>query len=279
VLLAASILSAGTGAVFAADLPINAPEPRAAYDWTGLYFGGHVGGAWGNFTFDDQSTAPLFNTLTGVTAFVSGPGALNASRSSFLGGVQAGWNYQIGRLVLGTKVDYSWTSMKPTAAGSFSVSPLFLPIPLVVGGSETIGASMTGIGTITTRLGVARDNWLFFGKLGGAWTSAKYSLAASDTISGFVTPLSGTSRDTRFGWTLGTGLEWAFASNWTAKVEYDYIDFGSWSESVPFDGVLNSFTGAPSSAFKGSTAVNVHAGISEVKFGINYKLNPGVLFW
>jgi outer membrane immunogenic protein len=139
VLLAASILSAGTGAVFAADLPINAPEQRAVYDWTGLYFGGHVGGAWGNFTFNDQSTAPLFNTLTGVTAVVSGPGALNASRNSFLGGVQAGWNYQIGRFVLGTEVDYSWTSLKPTAAGSFSVSTLFCLSPLSSAAARRLG--------------------------------------------------------------------------------------------------------------------------------------------
>ncbi|MET4356303.1 opacity protein-like surface antigen [Bradyrhizobium sp. RT9b] len=100
-----------------------------------------------------------------------------------------------------------------------------------------------------------------------------------ETISGAVTSLAGTSHDTRFGWTLGTGLEWAFASNWTANVEYDYVDFGSWSEAVAFNGVFNSFFGAPSSTFKGSTAVNVHAAISEVKLGINYKLSPGVLFW
>ena len=201
---------AAQGAALAADLSVKAaPVPAGSYDWTGLYYGGHAGGAWGDFTFNAPTTFQNFNAGVGASALTSGTGTLSATRSSFLGGIQAGWNYQIGRFVVGEEAEYSWTSLKPTVTGSFPTSAFFPGVP--VSGSETISSSMTGLGTVTTRLGLARDNLLFYSKIGGAWTGANYSLAGIDTIGATVSTASGTSRDTRFGWTLGTGFEWAFA--------------------------------------------------------------------
>src|ERR1700704_6237025 len=96
--VAASALVCG-GSAWAADMPMMykaAPAP-AAYDWTGLYFGGHLGGGWEKETFADPSGFATMNTLLGLgNLFASGPGSPKVTSSSFLGGVQAGANYQIG---------------------------------------------------------------------------------------------------------------------------------------------------------------------------------------
>ena len=68
---------------------------------------------------------------------------------------------------------------------------------------------------------------------------------------------------TRFGWTVGGGIEWAFLKNWSAKVEYDYLNFGSKDE----DRNATYFNGATGLAV---LTRNVNWHINEVKFGINY---------
>ena len=86
--------------------------------------------------------------------------------------------------------------------------------------------------------------------------------------------LGGTLSETRIGWTVGTGLEWGFAPNWTAKIEYDYLNFGSSAVTIPVGGIT---TGGV--AYGGTVSANVNQSISEVKFGVNYKMGPGFLFW
>ena len=76
-------------------------------------------------------------------------------------------------------------------------------------------------GTATARVGYAVDNWLWYVKGGAAWLDADYTIAGV------------THGDTRTGWTVGTGLEWALGPNWSAKLEYNYLDFGSERVSAP----------------------------------------------
>jgi hypothetical protein len=79
-------------------------------------------------------------------------------------------------------------------------------------------------------------------------------------------------------WTVGTGLEWAFARNWTAKLEYDFIDFGTQPETIPL-GVVNNLAGGGGTVSSNSPTINVRETVSLVKVGINYKMGPGFLFW
>jgi outer membrane immunogenic protein len=275
VLLAAVFGVVVSGAALGADLPMYANAPVAApagYDWTGVYVGGHLGGEWGKSGLVDPSSYGFYDLCcsTSGRAFLGGPGALNSSNGSFLGGVQAGANYQIGRLVLGTEFDYSWTKRNTSASG------LLAQNFTNYSATETFGSSTHWIATATTRLGVARDTWLFYGKAGAAMTGGNYALSvlSSDTNSGYTSGVSGVLSDTRIGWTVGTGIEWAFAKNWTAKLEYDYINFGSVAESIAVSGVdSNGRINAT------NLAVNVNQQISEVKLGVNYKLDPGFLFW
>jgi outer membrane immunogenic protein len=274
VLLAAAGLSIlGSGTVIAADIaPYRAPVPVAApvaYDWTGLYFGGHIGGGWEKTWSNDDGWVVLGGVGAGG-APNSGPGSMNSTSSSFLGGVQAGYNYQIGRFVLGSEFDWSWTSLNNRSTGGMPV------IPPVAGtfNTETFGASNNWTATATTRLGVTRDTWMFYGKAGAAWTGATYTLGALQVAAAGNAAFGGTLSETHVGWTVGTGVEWAFAPSWTAKLEYDYLDFGSWPEVIAVGGR----TGA-GAAFGANVNANVHQSISELKFGVNYKMAPGFLFW
>ena len=77
-----------------------------------------------------------------------------------------------------------------------------------------------GVGTIAARLGVAFDRVLVYGKGGAAWASDKYSFTS-------VTPTllpTFNGSETRWGWMVGAGLEYAFYDNWSAKIEYLHLD-------------------------------------------------------
>jgi outer membrane immunogenic protein len=109
---------------------------------------------------------------------------------------------------------------------------------------------------------------MIYGKGGVAWIANRYSLTGElqSASSTFVTPFNWTSRETRIGWTIGAGVEWAMWGNWTIKGEYDYLDFGTRTVTLN-DPVL------------GPTNASVRQTVSEVKFGINYRfgapLAPG----
>ena len=193
-------------------------------------------------------------------------------------------NYQIGRLVLGSDFDFSWMSLN----GSNSVGlPAYPGYASYVYDTETVGAKANWTGTATTRLGLAKDNWMLYGKAGAAWANYTYSLAHAGGYyvnyytAGEYPPFAfgATTSETRIGWTLGTGVEWAFARNWTARLEYDYLNFGSKPES--FSG---AFTGGYQGyeykvALPANISTNIYSQISEVKFGVSYKFDSGFLFW
>ena len=174
----------------------------------------------------------------------------------------AGW-------YLAAEFDWSWTSFGTRATGGY---PAF-PAAGFTGG-ETFGSTNNWIGTATTRLGVARDNWLFYGKAGGAWTGANYTFGAIQTAGGATATLGGTLSETRIGWTVGTGLEWGFAQNWTAKIEYDYLNFGSSAVTIPVGGITAA--GVP---YGGTCPPMLISRSPKLKFGVNYKMAPGFLFW
>lgn len=261
VLLAALMSVAVPGTILAADLgAFKAPPPAGAYDWTGLYFGGHIGGGWADNQFSDFGYQLLTGNVLPITQ--------TTNSSGFLGGVQGGYNYQIGRLVLGSDFDFSWASIDGTNS-----DPYGHHLTGSQNWSQTLSADTDWIGTATTRLGVARNNWLFYSKAGIAWANTSYTVNNTHVTSAFD-QFDGTGSKTLTGWTVGTGLEWAFARNWTAKLEYDFIDFGS--NVIPIYGTRDpGQTYAHPQQF---TIVN-NQYINELKFGLNYKLDPGWLFW
>jgi outer membrane immunogenic protein len=244
-----------TGLSFAADLPMNAPPPMvvpvAVYNWSGFYIGGHIGWGWSNIGSTELDP--------GTNAFPTGTVFNGHHLSGVLGGVQAGVNWQASNnFVLGFEGEYSWADLNGMAS-TISIAPRF------VGFTSTSTDKTKDIALATGRLGYAANNWLFYVKGGGAWTQGNSSgtgfLANGTTFDTF------TSSTNRSGWVVGGGVEWGFAPNWSAKIEYDYIDLGS--TTVAIHSVTNATNVATTSFVRSSDTINV------VKAGVNYRFNWG----
>jgi len=124
----------------------------------------------------------------------------------FLVGGTIGYNYQVGSIVYGIEGDWDWSNVK----GSVTCAVV-----------ATCTTENTWLATFRGRLGYAFDRWMPYVTAGGAYGNVKAT--ASIPILG----LSTSSSHSQLGWTVGVGLEYAFLSNWTAKIEYLYVDLGS----------------------------------------------------
>lgn len=244
---AAAILIASTAAGSAADLATKAPymAPASAWNWTGFYVGGHVGAGWG-------TTESTLDTIAapGTPLTVVGLPVAQNSRSGFLGGGQAGYNFQSGWAVFGIQGDIAGLDVNGTT-------------PCLVTFSCT--AKSHWLATATGRIGgLVADKTLIYVKGGGAWLNTTHTFSVPAVgIGGGFGGLAGTSADSNtFGWLLGLGAEYAFTRNWSAFIEYDYIGFDS--KSIAFNLTV---PGA------GTAAANVSIvnKLSIAKVGANYK--------
>lgn len=178
----------------AADLPLKAPALKAVYDWTGLYIGAHTGVTRGTSSarLTDPTVATDNHVFTGAT-----------------GGVQAGYNWRLNSgLLLGVEGDISF--------------PNYLPSNHVVSSAATVlsGAEERWdyVASLRARLGYATGNWLLYATGGAAFAGERF----------LSTPTGGNEErvlNTRFGWTAGGGVEYAFAPHWSARLEYLYSKF------------------------------------------------------
>lgn len=247
-LVAAGAAVAMVSAANAADLgarPVYksaTPAAVVAYNWSGLYAGGHIGWGWQN-----SEATLLAETVPGP--FPIGT-VIAADSSGFLGGGQIGYNWQGGGpWVLGVEADFSWTGADQSA-----VRTSLIPVP---GTTVTAGADFNWFATLTARAGYAWDNWLAYLKGGVAWADVEFS--GSNVVPLIGTFVASPNSDTRVGWTVGVGVEHAFARRWSWKLEYAYMDFGSETYSnttIPATGVSTV-----------AHELDVHA----VKFGLNYR--------
>ena len=123
---------------------------------------------------------------------------------------------------------------------------------------------------MTARIGWVWDRWLVYAKGGVAWDRDKYGFVGQQTCLGFCLggpgpfPFDFARSETRIGWTAGAGIEWAFWGNWSARLEYDFYDFGE--HRVTLVDLLGNF---------GPVPADVNQQIHTVKFGINYRFNFG----
>ena len=237
---AVASLALGALPAAAADLG-NQPVYRAPtltpsyYNWSGFYVGGHVGGAWADKDWNQ--------TFPG--AFASNGTSFSAD--GFIGGGQLGYNWQTGNWVFGVEADLSWSGQ----SGSGVQTPLT---------AWTSFTDINWIGTVTGRVGYAWDRVLVYGKGGIAWANEDHSQSFNGVL------VSSTSA-TPVGWTVGLGLEYAFGNNWSAKIEYDYIDLGN--KNVGFTNV------SPAPGVRAVDGFNIDQTMQQVKFGVNYRFNWG----
>ncbi|MGA9036115.1 MAG: outer membrane beta-barrel protein, partial [Pseudolabrys sp.] len=201
------LASVAAAALFAAsalasDLPTKAPVNKTPiapppYNWSGFYVGANFGGAWTNGSLN----IPGNNFYGGITEFI--------------GGVQAGYNFQAGHLLLGVEGDFDWATFN---------HPIF-PAP-------TLGSvSNHWMSAVGGRIGLVNDRWLVFAKMGGGWvqSSAIVNVPGSPSWNG---------SSTNGGWLIGGGIEYGFKAHWTVKLEYDYLALSNWnSATVPVAGL------------------------------------------
>jgi outer membrane immunogenic protein len=244
-LLLASVAGAAliaAGSANAADLrapaykgppPVAAPVP--VFSWTGCYIGAHVGWGWGRKDFQNGRT-------TGGSTTPSLVGNIDTSGGIF--GGQLGCDYQFwGAWVIGIQGSASGADINGFGDSITSAEPLH--------------AKTDFLASVTGRLGWAGWNQVLIYVIGGgAWAHDRY-WAFEDLT---------TATQSRSGWTIGAGVEWAFAPNWSAFVEWDHYDFGT--KTATF------------SDFFGSSDVKQR--IEAVKIGVNWRFNlfgksPGVV--
>jgi outer membrane immunogenic protein len=273
-LLLAGTALAFAGPAFAADLPARMPvkapmvAPIAPFAWTGCYVGGHIGA--GASTQDvSEPTGPFGPFL------VPANDRLRVDKSSFLGGGQVGCDYQFAaNWVIGAAGDFSWTDINGQTTDPFFAGKNPGPI--------TFSAKTEWLATATGRIGYAWDRVMVYGKGGAAWAHDKYSVGnlfawgnpnASLCFSGAAfAACNPTGTETRTGWTVGVGFEWAFADNWSTALEFDHYDFGTKRVTLTDP---NGFSFVTLGAVAVSGPVDVKQRIEAVKFSINYRFNWG----
>jgi outer membrane immunogenic protein len=214
------------GSAFAADLPSRAPPPVylppvPIFTWTGIYLGGQIGYAWGNNSGGTLVAIDGFGDI--FTANFSG------SPQGVIGGAHVGYNYQINQWVFGIEGSVDGTSLSKTVVATGS--DLFGFTGLV-----TAHSNSNIQGSIRGRLGVAWDRALLYATGGVAF--AGFDNSFTDTT-GFLTLIPGASEsfsNTRVGWTVGGGIEYAITNNWSVRGEYRYSNFGNLTNS-PLAGV------------------------------------------
>ena len=271
-----ALVAASTGFASAADLPVKAapmaPVVAPVWGWTGWYIGANVGAIW---TDSEYTLSPSGCFLTNVACGGGVPNnplrsdvaKLNGNNSvGVTGGGQFGYNWQMGTFLLGFETDINGTNLHPNDSVN---RPLVAP--LVGNFLHTVDEKLDWFGTVRGRIGVLPVPELLLYATGGL----AYGRLSSNTAVSFSTTTdvyAGAFSDTRVGWTAGGGAEWAFSPNWSAKVEYLYIDLGSITYAdICTTAVCALFVPPPGYQTDLKTRENI------VRFGINYRFGGPVV--
>jgi outer membrane immunogenic protein len=228
-LLGMASFSSASGADLGVAPIYRAPSPVA--NWTGSYIGIAGGGAWGSsvvhndFTGADQT--PQFDLKGGII------------------GITSGFNVQNGGIVYGYEGDTAITSKRGSA---FAFPP---------NGAFSSEVREPWLSTFRGRLGFTQNNWLVYATGGAALGSVETSVAGP--------PGQASEKHWHWGWTVGGGVEMRLTQDWTAKVEYLYVNLQDKSYFNP----------APSPVFPSNQRVSLDDHI--VRVGVNYKLPWGIL--
>jgi outer membrane immunogenic protein len=223
-LLGAAAIVAFAAPAFAADMPARTYTKAPDYTAPQVVYnwtGFYVGGHVGG-------------------AF-AGNNSLLGSDGRFLGGVQGGFDYQFApNWVVGAEAQYSWLSSNNNG--------------VAFPGGVLVTAKNDQLGSVTGRLGYTWGPALLYGKGGYAWRDASN---IGVTVGGAAVPFA-TDGNRKDGFTVGAGLEYMFAPNWSAKAEYQYYNFGN-----------TTFTGGPIAGTRFRDDEHT------VKAGINYRFGWG----
>jgi outer membrane immunogenic protein len=194
----------------AADLPVPGPAPAyypvaTVYDWGGGYIGINGGYAVGQSEWGSDPRNPSGLNSTG-----------NFNVKGGLVGATIGVSGQWGAWVFGVEGDFDWQGISGSSSSAFCTSILTSSTAPATAGGLSCKTASNWLGTLRARFGYAWDRVLVYGTAGGAGANIQ-------------TALTGLPYQTNpeFGWTVGGGIEVAFAEHWTFKAEYLFVDLGN----------------------------------------------------
>jgi outer membrane immunogenic protein len=235
-LFTAVTLSLLSVSAFGADLGVPVAAP-SRFNWTSCYAGGYVAGGFGQKDLADNA---------GFLAGLGGPSAAGLNTTGYMLGGQIGCDYQfMSGLLLG---------VEGSAAGGNIGGNTLVAVP---GDNATFKQTTDFLSDGTVRVGYAWDRWLPYVKGGAAWAGDRYSVFDAAAF------YDAEAVETRLGWVVGAGVEWALWDDWSIKLEYDYYGFGT--RGVTFiDNVSGAFG-----------PVDVKQDIQVVKLGLNFHVFAG----
>jgi outer membrane immunogenic protein len=288
--VAATAAMGASLAAQAADLgaPVSrAPVYKEVYLWAGFYAGVNAGYGWSRTEVDPLGNSlfcePFFNGCAPTTPGSPFPTAQIASIPASIGtngkggmiGGQAGFNYQSGPYVLGVEADLDWTNIgaSGTQAG---IAPVTGFGNAAYTTTATADQRLRYFGTLRARLGftpavyptllIYMTGGLAYGGLSSSTSVAQ--IITTNCNNCVVTPGTGSESVVRAGWTVGGGLEYLLAGDWSVKAEYLYFNLGSTNYSLAPLGQTSAgilFTTVGVTSTTGELKGNV------VRIGLNYK--------
>jgi outer membrane immunogenic protein len=216
-----AISSLASAADLAVRPALKAPPP--VLTWTGPYIGLNVGAARHDWSFTNQGIGDTFWT---------------SSKSGFIGGVQAGYNWQSGTFVYGVEADFNWLGLKKTDTFGppFTLSPV------------NVKTEVNWLATFRGRIGLTSLNptmVYFTGGLAVAGVKNRWGVGYTSVVAG-QPPANWDSdfvdNEVRFGWTAGLGVEHMISQNWSFKAEVLYVDLGTRTKNVSGPFAFGSYT-------------------------------------
>lgn len=269
--IAAFMTAALSAPAMAADMgrPVYKAAPATAvYNWTSFYAGANIGYGWSD---DSSGLAPASPGTGGGNSILAAmqagviPTGLHSNSKGVVGGLQAGYNFQVDRFVYGVEADFSGSSVSGTGSFAAAANAPFM------GFNTSQHRQLDWFGTLRARAGVAiADPLLLYATGGLAYgkVQASTSVLESDCppISASAFCAVGGPSQVKVGWAAGGGAEYAFAPRWTMKVEYLYLDLGKSDYTI-----VRPAT--PNWDYATSAKFQEHI----VRFGVNYQFGGPVV--
>jgi outer membrane immunogenic protein len=265
---------------------VAAVQTLPPHSWTGLYAGVHLGAGWAPISWDrplgflgptdECPQAPIVSCITA--------GSHNAI--GLLGGGQIGFNYQTGSFLFGIEAQYSLASLNGSHNSSLHFSTDTGDDSFFTFGADgQYSSKITDIGTIAARVGLVSgpsDRTLFFVKGGAAYAKGVYKAEligggigcdlGDVECNGVFISASTSGKHTRWGWMAGAGLEHDLGGNWSAKIEYNYLGFGTKTHKLKGNAcAVGEIFGNPDCPLAVTQQFKIDQDVHLIKFGLNYR--------